>query len=241
MQSRLDKTLMELGINEDNAYSNLYFYSLIALTSLDLGAEAAGRLDVEAGRLLRMAQTMVRTRIDAILQMNFYGQNGAFKLANHPVNFLASFIPATGADKAEMVDNAKKQAVAAEAGMVAAGVESGYINLLTKLRDLAQIEERIYDAKPDELIWTTKDLEHIAGQLQASAASISAFIWEAIGILNKKLNHGISLWLCTKCGFLTKELGGDGYPFCKAQASLIVEFPFDPCGVVAEAADKLEG
>lgn len=226
-----------LGITESNAWGNLFSYSLLAAQSLDFSASAAGRIDTEAARQLRMAQGMIRTRIDILVKEAFYvsktvnGKEVRLKVATEPLEAFSSLQVACSEDSARMQarENLYEQ-TRQDIGNALLRLDGEEVEiegaLISNLVEIIKAELAFY-RMPLENSFNpiSSDQKHLLNSLRFGAVVIADIIHQAIERLRNKLAAYQDLYVCTNCGYLFYELP-DKCHICESGQSLIIQYPF---------------
>lgn len=242
----MSSTIYEwIGVNDRNSWANLFSYSLLTATSLDLAASAAGRIDTEAARYLRMAQSMVRTRLDILIRQASYGpvneKNVGLRMAAEPVEAFSKLDLVSSEDtavirQADMREEAASDLVNA---LLTVDGKKAEIDgcLIANLAAIIKAEMAFFRIPLENVVVPVgNEQRNLIIGLQVAAATIADFIQHAIEILKDKLAAYYELYVCTSCGKLYYELV-DQCELCEASQALIVRYPFPPKGEAA-ALDK---
>ena len=233
-----------LGITGNNAWSNIFSYSLLAAHSLDMAASAAGRIDTEAARYLRMAQGMIRTRTDILARQSFYvskkvdGRQINLKIAPQPLEAYSRLQVATSQDsavmqKAENADGTRKDI---EGALLVIAGEKYKIEgvLISNLVEIVKAERAFYQMPIDKsAIPISKEQKGIMSCLQISALVIADIISQSIEMLKNKLAGYRDLYICASCGLIYYEIP-EKCEICEAGQSLIVKYPLPIRGEIKE-------
>lgn len=237
-----------LGITASNAWGNLFSYSLLAAHSLDFSASAAGRIDTEAARMLRMAQGMIRTRIDIFVKEAFYvskkvdGETIRLKVGTEPLEAFSRLQVACSEDSAIMQDKKKIKNQTyrdIEGALQILDGEQGHIDgaLIFNLVEIIKAELAFYRMPLENAVKPISNEQHyLMNSLRVGAIVIADIIHQAIERIKGKLEEQQDLYLCTNCGKLFYELP-EKCGTCEAGQSLIVKYPFPVRGNV-EAWEK---
>lgn len=233
-----------LGITPSNAWGNIFSYSLLAAHSLDMAASGAGRIDVEAARYLRMAQGMIRTRIDILAKQSFYvgkeveGRRLNLQVAPQPIKEYSRLQVATSEDgavmqKAENLAGTRKDL---EVALLTKDGEKYEIKgaLISNLVEITRAE-RAFCQMPLEksAIPINGEQKSIIACLQISALVIADIISQSIEMLKNKLAAYKDLYVCTSCGLIYYEVP-EKCEICEAGQSLIVKYPLPIKGELKE-------
>lgn len=225
-----------LGITASNAWGNLFSYSLLAAHSLDMSASAAGRIDTEAARLLRIAQNMIRTRIDIIVKQSFYysreTEKGTIRLNVNPNQVLefSSLQVACSEDSARLqnADNREKTAADLKHALLTIDGEKAQIDgvLISNLVEIIKAELAFYRMPlENSMNPISEEQRDLMNSLKFGAIVVSDIIHQAVERLKDKLEARQDLYVCMNCGdlyYMLPEKCGT----CEAGQSLIVRYPF---------------
>lgn len=231
-----------LGITASNAWGNLFSYSLLAAHSLDFSASAAGRIDTEASRMLRMAQGMIRTRIDILVKEAFYvskkvdGETKRLKVGTEPLEVFSSLQVACSEDSAIMHDkeNINQTCRDIENALLTMDGEKAEIEgaLISNLAGIIKAELAFYRMPLEKTVKPiSEEQAGLINSLRLGAIVIADIIHHAIEKIKDKLAEQQDLYLCTNCGYLFYKLP-EKCGVCEAGQSLIVKYPFPVRGNV---------
>lgn len=230
----LRNELSQIGVDEQNRDANWFEYSTTTLLALDLAASAAGRLDAEAARLLRMAYGMMKFRVDKLLEMSLFGPvEGAkkFGMAPRPIKLHSFFITSSAAMAAMQGENAGSLLDGIDIAMSDTGdpmkMEG---DLMYGLAVIIRSERMINKADPSALVTTISDEEkEIVAMLQIAAATILDLIMDALQILKNKILELQALYVCLSCGY-QGTAPDEEYkcPLCGGTRSSVCYKPFKP-------------
>lgn len=230
-----EDSVSAIGVTDLNRYHNLFEYSAISLQSLDFAASAAGQLDAEAARFLRMAHGMMRFRVDKILEMSLFDpprDGQSFGVAKLPYRLRSFYITAGAAAAAMAPENADPVLQSLDIALDPMGSPQAIEgHLVYGLAVIALSEREIVNAKPESLVITVdQEQADTVAMLQTAAASIRDLILQALKIIKDKIVGRPSLYVCENCGLQFAVSPDEEFecPLCKARRGLICARPFEP-------------
>lgn len=243
----LEESLAQCGVTQYNIFENIFTYSIFASQNLDFLASAAGRVDIEAARFLRMAQQMVRTRVDVIFRTVFFGQSGfGARFSFQPFGEITI---ATSEDAGQAFKAEANSLVSDLDGFLEGATDWGESmkmegRLFENLRWILKAEEAFYNCDLKTIV-TMPDNDHVyvMEKLQMASITIQAFIYRGLELLRNKIlvqNGNKSKLICTSCGsqFMAIEFDDNGgpapCPVCGAPLSAIVEYKLKILPVMEE-------
>lgn len=252
--NNLENVLKTCGVTRDNIFTNLFIYSMFASQNLDFLASAAGKVDIEAARHIRMAQQIIRTRIDILFRQSFFG-DGEFKA-------IGSFEPFGEIEIATSEDAG--QAFKADSDEIINDLEKFFHGvsdcgdrikmegpIFDNLRRIMVAEEKFYHCDLQSIFKTeTEEQDFIIKNLQIAAATVLLCLYDAIELLRNKFlfttcgNTG--RLVCSSCGSLMLSIENDEEsgpalcPVCGAPASMIIECKFNNSPALDEIYNKLK-
>lgn len=227
--------LQEVGITSANSQGNALIYDLLAVGALDSVAQAVGRIDMEAARLVRMAQGIIRHRHNRLKEAIIYGpkdgQGRRMAVSGRHVIFESVRI-ATDKDTAEL----SQAQYDGEDGKMLDEMD-GKIDgvLLFDIRAIMQIEQFLHHHGFADFYGPTitDEQAQMLADLQWCAQASTYYLRRAQDIIRQKLLREPRAYTCTACGFYyprpekaTKEFPSYAYPdaciSCGSPASWIV-------------------
>lgn len=228
----IETELAVIGITDQNRTHNIFEYSSMSMQALDFGASAAGRLDQEAARLLRMAYQLMRFRVDKLLELSLFGEvqgEKKFGMAKLPMPLHSYLIHSGAAIAAMQGENANPMLDGIDIALSESGdpltIEG---DLMYGLAVIIRSEKIIHKTDPDSLVVTVSDEEkETIRMLQIASASIIDAIISALEILKNKLLERQALYVCENCGF--QSLPPDEEyecPLCGAKRGSVCYRPF---------------
>lgn len=224
--------LNTIGISDQNRTHNLFEYSSMSMQALDFAASAAGRLDQEAARLLRMAYQMMRFRVDKLLELSLFGEvQGAakFAMAKMPLPLHSYFIHSGAAIAAMQGENSDPLLEGIDIALSDSGdpvkIEG---DLIYGLAVIIRSERVIHKADPEQLaITVSAEEKEVVAMLQIAAASIMDAIVSALDILKNKLLERQALYVCENCGFQSLAPNEEyECPLCASKRGTVCYRPF---------------
>lgn len=231
----LESELSEIGVTDANRYHNLFEYSSIAAQSLDFAASAAGRLDAEGARLLRMAHGMMRFRADKLIELSLFGpvENGKkFSVSPKKLPLQAAYIFSGAAIAAMDGENADPLLDGIDKALSPDGnpktIEG---HLLNGLAMLIKSERFIISVEPGVLACTVTDEEAMATEnLQVAAHTILDLLVNALQILKDKVLEKPGLYVCLNCGHQEAFPPSEEYecPLCGSKRGSLCRTPVRP-------------
>lgn len=233
----LEYSFNDCGVNRGNVFENIFTYSMFASQNLDFLASAAGKVDVEAARYIRTAQQMVRTRVDVLVRISFFGDEG-FRAKGDFKPFGGIFI-ATSEDAGQAF-KAKSDEVLEDLEKFFRGAtqqgESMRMEgrLFENLRHILKAEEAFLFSDLAQIVKTaTDEQEWIMKKMQEAAATICDYLYKAVELLRNKILYQLANTgdlVCLSCGSLFNMLDMDDHgkpapcPVCGAPHSMIVQY-----------------
>lgn len=242
----LHDELTDIGITDSNRYHNWFEYSSIACQSLDFAASAAGKLDAEAARYLRMAHGMMRFRADKLLELSLFGAmdgNKKFMVSDKRLPLHAAFVFSGAAIAAMQGENADPLLDGIDLALSNSGdpmTLEGH--LIIALAILVRSERFIIKVEPEVLATTISDEEKfVIGGLQVGAHTILDLIMQALQILKDKLLERQGLYVCLNCGFQEVTAPDEEYkcPLCGSSRGSVCHTPVRPGKESAERYARL--
>lgn len=233
----LEQSLAQCGVTQNNIFENIFTYSIFASQNLDFLASAAGRVDIEAARFLRMAQQMMRTRVDVLFRMVFFGQQGfGARFSFQPFREITI---ATSEDAGQAF-KAEANSIVNDLNDFLEGATDWGENmrmegpLFENLRLILKTEEAFNECDLKAIV-TTPDNEHayIMEKLQMASITIQANLYRGLELLRNKIliqNGNRGKLICTSCGsqLVAFEFDDNGAPapcpVCGSPPSTIVEY-----------------
>lgn len=226
--------LQEVGVTSANGYGNALVYDLVAVGALDSVAQAVGRIDMEAARLVRQSQGIIRHRHNRLKEAILYGPKDAQgqRMAVSGCHAIFETVRiATDRDTAELVqaqydgDNDK---MLNEIDGKFDGV------LFYDIRAIMKIEEFLHQHGFFKFYSPiTGEQERMLSDLQWCAQVSAFYLQKTQDIIRKKLLNEPRNYVCSACGFYyprpdkaTKDFPAYSYPdvcaSCGSPASWIV-------------------
>lgn len=233
-----------LGIKASNAWGNIFSYSLLAAHSLDMTASAAGRIDVEAARQIRMAQNMIRTRIDILAKESLYGykkENGKeirLKVCPDPFKGFSSLQVACSIDTAKLQNTNEAKKNSKDVANALFALEGGKTEisgaLISNMVEIVKTELAFYRMPLEQAVRPiSKEQQCLMNSLKIAAVIIADLINQALERIKDKLEERQDLYLCENCGMIYYELP-EKCDVCEAGQSLIIKYPFPIKGDLAD-------
>lgn len=233
----LEQSLAQCGVTRHNIFENLYTYSIFASQNLDFLASAAGRVDVEAARYLRMAQQMVRTRVDVLFRQSLFGADG--------FGAVSSFKPfgeitiATSEDAGQAF-KAESEAIISDLDKFFQGASDWGENmkmegpLFENLRWILKGEQAFNESDLRQFMtFQDADQAYVMEKLQMASATVQAHIYKGIELLRNKFlayTGSRGKLICASCGSQFRDVALDDNgnpgpcPVCGSPASMLVEY-----------------
>lgn len=235
MSDLLQDELIDIGITDSNRYHNLFEYSSIACQSLDFAASAAGKLDAEAARFLRMAHGMMRFRADKLLELSLFGAmdgNKKFMVSNKKLPLCAAFVFSGAAIAAMQGENADPLLDGIDLALSNQGdpmkLEG---HLIIALAMLARSERFIIKVEPEVLAITVSDEEKdTVLALQLAAHTILDLVMQSLQILKDKVLERQGLYVCLNCGYQSAVAPDEEWecPLCGSKRGSVCHTPVRP-------------
>lgn len=214
--------LLEAGVNEGNFRGNALIYDLVAVGALDSVAQAVGSIDLEAARLVRLAQGIIRYRHNIIKEMIVFNpenphQKERFHVSGHHLIFEQVRL-ATNRDTAEV----KKARYEGEDDKLINEMDGNIDGtLLYDIQAIKDTELFLHKKGLAEFYQATNQTEgQTLRELQHCCGTSTYYLRRAQKIIRDKITRVPHEYICTSCGYY--------YPSADKDAEYAYNYP-DPC------------